>query len=67
MSSSGQGVGLQGPMGSMGRPSGSQGVKGWAYLIPGGQGVGLLGPKGSTGEPTGSQGLKGWAYRVQGG
>ena len=25
----------------MGRPTGSQGVKGWAYRVPGGQRVGL--------------------------
>ena len=38
----GQGVGLEGPRGSSGRPKGSQGVKG-------GQGVGLQGPSGSRG------------------
>ena len=43
MSSSGQGVGLQGPMGSMGRPRGSQGVKGWASRTT------LQGLRGSTG------------------
>ena len=53
-----QGVGLQGPRGSRGRPKGSQkvrgrpagahGVKGWAYKyrFPGSQGVGLQGPRG---------------------
>ena len=43
----GQGVGLEGPWGSRGRPTGSKG-----------QGVGLEGPKGSRGRPTGSQGVK---------
>ena len=53
----GQGVGLQGPRGSRGRPTGSQGVKGWAYRIPGGHGLGLQGPEGSRGRPTGPQGV----------
>ena len=52
----GQGVGLQGPRGSRGRPRGSQGVEGLAYRVPGGQGVGLKGPRGSRG---GLQGVKG--------
>ena len=49
----GQGVGLQGPGGPRGRPTGFQGVKGrpadsqrvkgWAYRIPGGQQGGLMG------------------------
>ena len=47
----GQGVGLQGPMGSRGRPT--------PYRVPGGHGVGLQGPRGSRGRPTGSQGVKG--------
>ena len=55
----GQGVGLQGPRGSRGRPTGSQRVKGYAYRVQGGQGVGLEGPRGSRGRPTGSQGVKG--------
>ena len=33
----GQGVDLQGPRGSRGMPTGSQGVKGLAYRVPGGQ------------------------------
>ena len=47
-----------GPSGSKGIPKGSQGVKGWAYRVPGVQGVGLQGPRGSMGRPTwpGSQG-----------
>ena len=59
-----QGVGLQGPRWSRGRPTGSQEVKGWAYWVlgikgwvyraPGGQRVGLQGPRGSRGRPTGS-------------
>ena len=36
--SGGQGVGLQGPRGSRGRPTRSQEVKGKAYKVPGGQG-----------------------------
>ena len=57
----GQGVRLQGPRGSKGRPIGPQGVNGW-----GGQGVGLplQSPRGSRGRPTGSQGIEGWAYKV---
>ena len=50
----GQGVGLQGPRGSRGRPTGSQGAKGLAYRVPGGQGVGLQGLRGSRGRPPGS-------------
>ena len=49
-----QGVGLEGPRGSRGRPSGSQGVKEYAYRVPGGQGLGLQGPRGSRVRPTGS-------------
>ena len=41
----GQVVGLEGPRGSRGGPTGSQGAKGWAYRIPGGKGVGLQGPR----------------------
>ena len=41
------------------RPTGSKGVKGWAYRDPGGQGVGLLGPRGQGGRPNRSQGVKG--------
>ena len=61
--------GLGGLRGSKSRPTGSQGIQGWAYRIPGdqgeayrisgGQGVGLQGPRGSKGRPTGSQGVKG--------
>ena len=54
-------------MGSRGKPIGSQGVKGWAYRVPGGQGAGLQGLEGSRGRPAGSQGVKGKAYRVSGG
>ena len=57
----GQGVGLEGPRGSRGRPSGSQGVKGWAFRVPGGPGVGLQGPRGSRKRPTGSPQVKEWA------
>ena len=39
----GQGVGQKGPRGLRGWPTGSQGVKGWAYMIPGGQQCGLMG------------------------
>ena len=63
------GLPLQGPRGSMGRPTrslgsrgrptGSQGVKGWAYKVPEGQGVGLQGLQGSRGMPTGFQGVNG--------
>ena len=45
----GQGVGLEGPMGSSGRPRGSHGFKGKASWVPGVQGVGLQGPMGSRG------------------
>ena len=55
----GQGVVLQGPRGSRGRPTGTQGDKGWASRVPGGQGVDLKGPRGSRGTPLGSQGVKG--------
>ena len=41
----GHGVGLEGHRGSRGRPTGSQGVKVKAYIVPVGQGVGLQGPK----------------------
>ena len=51
--------GHTGSRGSMDRPTGSQGVKGWAYRVSGGQGVGLQGPMGSRGRPKGSQGVKG--------
>ena len=37
--------GLGGLRGSKSRPTGSQGIKGWAYRVPG-QRVGLLGPRG---------------------
>ena len=53
------GLGLEGPSGSMGRPTGSQGVKGKAYKVPAVQGIGLQGPRGSSGRPTGSKGVKG--------
>ena len=39
----GQGVGRQGHRWSRGRPTGSQGVKVWAYRVPGGQQGGLMG------------------------
>ena len=55
----GQVVGMQGPWGSMGQPTGSPGVKRWAYCVPGGQRVGHKGPKGPRGGPRGSQGVKG--------
>ena len=65
----GQGVGLQGLRVSRGRPKGSQGVKGYAYGVPGGLGVayrvpgglevGLEGPTGSRNRPTGSYWVKG--------
>ena len=42
---------------SRGRPTGSQGVKGWAFRVPGDQGVGQQGPMGSRGRPTGSLGV----------
>ena len=48
------------------RPTGSQGVRGLAYRVPGSQGVSLQVPKGSRDRPTGSQGVKGLAYRVPG-
>ena len=61
-------MGLQDPIGSRGRPGGSQAVKRWVYWIPGGQGVGLQGPRDQEvglqgpkelrGRPTGFQGLK---------
>ena len=52
----GQGLDLQGPRGSRGKPKRSQGVKWWAnsYRVPGGQGVGLQGPRGLKVGPTGS-------------
>ena len=53
----GQGVGLEGPMGSKGGPRGSQVVMGWAYRLPEGQGVGLQGPRGSRSRPVGCQGV----------
>ena len=57
----GQGVGLQGPRGSRGRPTGSQEFNGLAYRVTGGEGVGVhvQGPRGSRGRPRGSQGVKG--------
>ena len=45
----GRGVGLQDHRGSRSWPTGSQGVKGQAYRVPGGQGVDLQGPRGSRG------------------
>ena len=50
---------IQGPRGSRGRSTGSQGVKGKAYRVLGGQGIGLHGSKESRGRPTGSQRVKG--------
>ena len=44
--------------GHWGGSTGSQGVKGWAYRVPGVQGVGLQGPRGLRGRP---------ACRVSGG
>ena len=64
MVSGGKGVGLEGPRGSRGRPSGFQGVKGLVYRVPRGQGLGRQRPRGSRSRPTGSQGVKGLAYRV---
>ena len=55
----GQGVGLQGPMGSKIRPTGSKRAKGYTYRVPVGERVGLKGPRGSRGKPTRSQGVKG--------
>ena len=52
-------VPIQGPRGSRGRPTGSKGVKGETYRVPGGHGLGLQGPRGSRVRPTGSQGVKG--------
>ena len=49
----GQGVGLQGPLGSRVRPTGDR--------VLGRQGVGLQCPKGSRGRLTGSQEGKGYA------
>ena len=43
----GQGVGLEGPRGSRGRPTWSQGVRGEAQRVPAGQG----------GRPRGSKGV----------
>ena len=54
----GQVAGLQGPRWSRGRPSVSQGVKGWATWSQGVKGVGLQGPRGSRGRLTRSQGVK---------
>ena len=42
-----------------GGPTGSHGVKGYTYRVPGGQGVGLEGPLGPRGGPTGYQGVRG--------
>ena len=39
-----------------GRPTGSQGIKGYAYWVPGIQGVSLVIPRGSKGGPKGSPG-----------
>ena len=36
----------------------AQGVKGYAFWVPGGQRVGFHGRRGSRGRPTGSQGVK---------
>ena len=49
-----QSVGLQGPLGSRDKPTGSLGVKGRSYWVPRGQGVGLQGPR-IKGCPTGSR------------
>ena len=53
----GQGVSLEVPKGSRGRPTGSQGVKGLAYRVSRGQGVGRQGPRESRCGHTGSQGV----------
>ena len=59
-----------------GRPTGSQGIKGWAYRfsggqgvgyrVPGSQGIGLESLRGSRGRPTGSQVVKGQGTGSQG-
>ena len=48
----------------MGKPTGSQGIKGYVYRVPGGQGVGvgLHVLTGSRGKPKGSLVVKEWAY-----
>ena len=65
-------MGLQGPRGSRGRPTGSQGVKRWAFWVPGGQRVGLQGvkrakrvPRGLRGTITKSNGVKGYPIGSQ--
>ena len=52
---------------SMGRPTGSKGVKRWVYRVPRDQGVGLESPGGSRGRPTRSQWARGKADKVLGG
>ena len=52
--SGGQAVGLEGPRGSKGRPTGFQAVRGWPCRVPGDQRVGFQGPRGSTGRFDGS-------------
>ena len=48
---------IQGPRGSRGRLTGSQGVTGQAYRgVPLGKGVALQGPRGSRVRPIGSRG-----------
>ena len=54
MDSGGQAVGLEGPRGSKGRPTGSQAVRGWPCRVPGDQRVGFQGLRGSTGRFDGS-------------
>ena len=44
--------------GVKGRPTGTQGGKGYAYRVSGGQGVGLQGPVGSWNMPTGPEGVR---------
>ena len=59
MGPSGQGMGLQVPRGSRNGPTGSQGVKEWAYRVPLGKGMGLQGLRGSRCRPNLSKGVKG--------
>ena len=50
---------IQGPRESIGRPTGSMGVKGWAYRVQGSQEVCLQGASVSRGRPAEPQGVKG--------
>ena len=49
---------------SRGGPTGSKGVRRYAYRVPACQGVGLQSPRGSRGRPSGSKGVQGLAKRV---